>query len=100
MDGMPRSRGAGDASAQYLIYLDYARKERDKAQRSLDKAKYNAMRVCRKLSGHMRKFCEAYYAQCLPFDIAQTLSGVQRSRCYDYINAVKRQAAEIGPNRT
>ena len=89
MDGMPRSQGAGDASAQYLIHLEYARKERDKAQRSLDKAKYNASRVCRRLSGHMRKFCEAYYAQCFPFDIAQTLSGVQRSRCYDYINAVK-----------
>lgn len=89
MDGMPKGGGQGDASAQHLIHLDYARSKRDKAEYSLKKAKHNAYRVCRKLEGHMRKFCEAYYAEGFPFDVAQYLSGVGVRQCSRYAAMIK-----------
>lgn len=89
MDGMPKGSSQGDANTQHLVHLDYARKKRDKAEYHLKKAKHNAYRVCRRLEGHMRKFCEAYYAEGFPFDVAQTLSGVQARQCYTYMSIVK-----------
>ena len=89
MDGMPKGSTQGDSSTQHLIHLDYARKKLEKAQRALDKAKRNAHRVCTRLEGHMQKFCEAYYVECFPFDIAQALSGVGERQCSRYMAAVK-----------
>lgn len=89
MDGMPKGGSQGDASAQHLIHLEYARSKRDKAEYAHKKAKHNAYRVCRKLEGHMRKFCEAYYADGLPFDVAQIMSGVKDAQCYRYMAKVK-----------
>ena len=90
MDGMPKGSTQGDTSTQHLIHLDFARKKLEKAQIALAKAKHNAYRVCRRLEGHMRKFCEAYYMECFPFDVAQALSGVGERRCYDYIREINR----------
>lgn len=89
MDGMPKGSSQGDASTQHLIHLEYARSKRDKAEYALKKAKHNAYRVCRKLEGHMRKFCEAYYAEGFPFDVAQALSGVGERQCSRYAAMVK-----------
>lgn len=89
MDGMPKGGSQGDASAQHLIHLEYARSKRDKAEYAHKKAKHNAYRVCRKLEGHMRKFCEVYYADGLPFDVAQIMSGVKDAQCYRYMAKVK-----------
>ena len=89
MDCKPKCSRPCDASAQHLIHLEYARSKRDKAERALNKAKHNAHRVCRKLTGHMRKFCEAYYAEGFPFEVAQMMSGVKEAQCYRYMAAVK-----------
>lgn len=89
MDGMPKGSSQGDANARHLIHLEYARAKRDKAEYALKKAKHNAHRVCRRLDGHMRKFCESYYAEGHPFDVAQIVSGVKEAQCYRYMAKVK-----------
>lgn len=89
MDGMPKGSGKGDANAQYLIHLEYARAKQARAERDLTRAKNTAYRVCRRMTGHMRKFCEAYYAEGFPFEVAQALSGVKEAQCYRYMAKVK-----------
>lgn len=92
MDGMPKGSSTGDANAQYLIHLEYARSKLDRAHNQLARAKNNAYRVCRRLSGHMQKFCEAYYAEGFPFEVAQAMSGVKDRQCYSYMAEVSKEA--------
>ena len=88
MDGMPKGSSVGDASAQHVIYLEYAEKQLERAKRELGRAKRDAEHVCSRLEGHMRKFCGAYYIEGFPFEVAQALSGVSRRQCYTYMSMV------------
>lgn len=89
LDGMPKGSSQGDASARHVIHLDYAKEKLERARKELDRAKRRAGKVCSRMEGHMRKFCEAYYIEGFPFDVAQVLSGAGRSQCYTYLNATK-----------
>ena len=40
------------------------------------------------MEGHMRKFCEAYYIEGFPFDVAQSLSGVSERQCQRYMRDI------------
>lgn len=88
MDGMPKGSSRGDVNADYLAAIEYVRKMRDAAERNAKRIKHYAHRVCKKMPRHMRKFCEAYYVECFPFDVAQTLSGVKEAQCYRYMTKV------------
>ena len=89
MDGMPRGSGDGDASARRLISLERAKHRLKMAEKDLQTARRRAERVCRKMDGHMRGFCEAYYVDCQPFSVAQKLSGVCERQCYRYMQDIK-----------
>lgn len=96
MDGMPKGSGAGDASAQHMIYIEYARNRVSRAQAALKRAKSTASRICKRMDGHMKKFCEAFYIEGFPFDVAQALSGVGERQCYRYVSEVEKITPEDG----
>lgn len=96
MDGMPKGSGSGDASAQHMIHVEYARNRVKRAKDALQKARRNALRVCRKMEGHMRKFCEAFYVEGFPFDVARVMSGVGERQCYRYVGEVEKITPEDG----
>ena len=89
MDGMPKGSSDGDASTRRLISMERAKHRLKMAEKDLRTARRRAERVCRKMDGHMRSFCESYYVDCQPFSVAQKLSGVSERQCYRYMQDIK-----------
>ena len=89
LDGMPKGSGLHDASAARLVHLDYARRKLDRAEREYKRARAAAIDACAGMELHMKKFCEAYYAEGFPFEVAQILSGVSERQCYRYARRIE-----------
>ena len=89
MDGMPKTHGDKDKHAQILARIEKQEQSIAAIDRKIRKAQTAARRALKTQAGSFRIFCETYYVDGLPFDVAQAQSGLRRSRCYDYIKAVK-----------
>lgn len=89
LDGLPRGGGAGDPTGCRVAHVAYAERKVDKARKELDLARRVARRVCARIvNPHARKFCESYFVEGAPFEVAQIVSGVQERQCFRYMQKV------------
>ena len=89
LDGMPHGSGIGDPTGCKVAHVAYAERKADKARKEFERAQRVARRVCARIANpHAKKFCEAYYVECTPFEVAQIMSGVQERQCFRYMQTV------------
>lgn len=90
LDGMPRGSGVGDPTGSLAAGIDYARRRRDAAEKAYKRVRRAAVHACRRIANkHAQKFCEAYYLDGKPFDLACIMSGVKERQCYEYMQKSK-----------
>lgn len=88
MDGMPKSQTEGDKNARVLSRIEQQESKVTALSARLDEARMIARRATETLTGAFKDFCEAYYIDGDPFEVAQAASGVGERQCRRYMQAV------------
>lgn len=93
MDGMPKGQSAGDAYGQTLVRIERREREIADVGRRAGKAKVTAGRIVKRLVGPFKTFCNDYYVEGMPFQIAHAASGVSDRQCKNYMAYIQKKAS-------
>lgn len=90
LDGMPRGAATGDGAAKRLIRIEKQEKNLERAKQRLQHRRTAAIRALSKLPVGMAQFCQVYYVEGEPFELAWRASGRSSRQCARYIREVER----------
>lgn len=89
MDGMPKGSTNADKNARVLARIEAQEREIAALSAELDRAKVIARRAIDELTGAFKTFCESYYLDGDPFEVAQAACAMSERQCRRYMQAIK-----------
>lgn len=90
MDGMPKSQTSADKNARILARIEAQERGIAAVSAELNRVKAIARRAIDGLTGAFKTFCESYYLDGDPFEVAQAACAMSERQCRRYMQVVSK----------